>query len=286
MHQKLLQATRVIISLAEERDVLRRRETELKAKIQLLEDCLKKLKEEKVDECSSESEVECNKDCPPTPPAPVSNPVYNPVSNPVYNPIYQHTDQQNIYHHPFGPVPVHTSQGPVPVHTSQGPVPVYTNQGPVPVHTSQGPVPMYTSQGPVPMYTSQGPVPMHTSQGPVPVHISNGGSKDAPSGGKLSLSPLRFSDSSASSDLHALTNAMKLVNGEDTSLCLNKPTPVEQFERHYPKARGKENRPFLVEGNQIVCQATRHQTKTSYRAPSVNNKQQRSSKIRNYNIKD
>ena len=112
-----------------------RRETELKAKIQLLEDCLKKLKEEKVDECSSESEVECNKDSPPTPPAPVSNPVY------------QYTDQQNIYHHPFGPIPVHTSQAPVPVYTSQSPVPVYTSQGPVPVYTSQSPVPVHISNG-------------------------------------------------------------------------------------------------------------------------------------------
>ena len=48
LHEKLLQATKVIISLVEERDEMKKKEIELKNRIELLEKCLKQIEEANV----------------------------------------------------------------------------------------------------------------------------------------------------------------------------------------------------------------------------------------------
>ena len=57
IQEKLLQATKVIINLAEEKEELKKRESELKNKVEMLERQLKELEKEEEEESDEDSSI-------------------------------------------------------------------------------------------------------------------------------------------------------------------------------------------------------------------------------------
>ena len=100
----------------------------------------------------------------------------------------------------------------------------------------------------------------------------------------FSLSPLKFTDTSSSSGLCVLENALQLV--DDGSVELPQSTPVKGS---VPE-NGKENHvthPLIVEGSQvtqILRGGMKGRSQGGYKGPPA--RQSRRPKIRNYNIKD
>lgn len=113
---------------------------------------------------------------------------------------------------------------------------------------------------------------------------------DVPTAAKenISLSPLRFSDSSYTSGLQALNNAMKMV--DEGMPLLNEPssTPVKNIHKPKGKENSKPCPPLVVEGNHVSVNrinAKPNKKGVAYKAPPLL-KQQQKPKIRNYNIKE
>ncbi len=248
---------------------MRKRETEQKNKVELLEKCLKQIEESNIDKeddingvdpsIITDNETEYNNiqrpnndwlTQVPSPPHPRAHiPSSNTITNHVPSPP-----------HPRAHIPSSNT---------------ITNHVPSTSHNS-GTVPhMYTNTW---SHVGQDPLQSRNT-------ISTFQPLEQVPGENLSLSPLRFSDCSTNSGLQALQKAMKLID-DDTSLSLNESTPIKR-----DMSKGKENRrpkvltPLVVEGNQITCNNRRNDKGNCYKVPSLN-KQQQKPKIRNYNIID
>lgn len=106
--------------------------------------------------------------------------------------------------------------------------------------------------------------------------------EDVPTATKedISLSPLKFSDSSFSSGLQAFNNVMKMVDIEGVSTTQS--SPVEDHRKQKGKENVKPNPPLTVEGSHVRTNKPVKKGVT-YKAPPL---KQRKPKIRNYNNKE
>ena len=299
LHEKLLQATKVIISLVEERDEMKKKEIELKNRIELLEKCLKQIEEANVQNedysdgvdpsiiTDNETEYSLNNGVSEQDhqnieqeyqlPSTGSNRVpFHPPSTSHHVPSPSHHVPSTSHHVPSHPhhVPSHPHHVPSTSHhvpSTSHHVPSHPHH--VPSHPHHGTVPIYSSSW---SHVEQDLKPHSTISTLQPLEQIHVPSEN------LSLSPLRFSDCSSSSGLQALQNAMKLID-EDTPSSLNESTPVKQ-----KPLKGKENKrpksPLAVEGNRIACNTRSKDRGGSYKVPSLNKQQK--PKIRNYNIQD
>ena len=274
LHEKLLQATKVIISLVEERDEMKKKEIELKNRIELLEKCLKQIEEANVQNEDYSDGVD--------PSIITDNETEYSLNNGVSEQDHQNIEQEYQlpstgsnrvpFHPPSHHVPSTSHQVPShPHHVPSHHVPSHPHH--VPSHHHHGTVPIYGSSW---SHVEQDLKPHSTISTLQPLEQIHVPSEN------LSLSPLRFSDCSSSSGLQALQNAMKLID-EDTPSSLNESTPVKQ-----KPLKGKENKrpksPLAVEGNRITCNTRSKDRGGSYKVPSLNKQQK--PKIRNYNIQD
>ena len=278
LHEKLLQATKVIISLVEERDEMKKKEIELKNRIELLEKSLKQIEEANVQNEDYSDGVD--------PSIITDNETEYSLNNGVSEQDHQNIEQEyqlpstGSNRVPFHPpstshhVPSPSHRGPShPHHVPSHPHHVPSHPHHVPSHPHHGTVPIYSSSW---SHVEQDLKPHSTISTLQPLEQIHVPSEN------LSLSPLRFSDCSSSSGLQALQNAMKLID-EDTPSSLNESTPVKQ-----KPLKGKENKrpksPLAVEGNRIACNTRSKDRGGSYKVPSLNKQQK--PKIRNYNIQD
>ena len=225
IQEKLLQATKVIINLAEEKEELKKRESELKNKVDMLEKQLKELEKEEEESDEDSSIIESIKESP------------HKISPPQATcPVTQSEKPLNSEHSTIQHPPTHYQ------------------------------VP--------PSYRTSAPKQCQDVKSAKTCSTSSQGSK-------LSLSPLKFSDSSFGSGLQAIQNLI-----DEVSPFLKEPSSPEE---ECPKSRGKENQkpnPLIVKGTQMA-QSNREKVEPSivrYKA-RLRTKAQKP-KVRNYNIKD
>ncbi len=225
---------------------MRKRETEQKNKVELLEKCLKQIEESNIDKEDDNNGVD---------PSII-------------------TDNETEYNNIQRPNNDWLTQVPSPPHPHIPTSNTITNHVPSTSHNS-GTVPMYTNTW---SHVGQDPLQSRNT-------ISTFQPLEQVPGENLSLSPLRFSDCSTNSGLQALQKAMKLID-DDTSLSLNESTPIKRdMSKGKENRRPKVPTPLVVEGNQITCNNRRNDKGNCYKVPSLN-KQQQKPKIRNYNIID
>ena len=255
-----MQATNVIIQLVGEKEVMKRKETELTNKIRYLEQRVRELDEEKkADDLNVHEEVLYDNLCEETHELHITD-----QSN-CGNGTYRHvsakphiTDQSNCgngtYRH-VSAKPHITDQS---NHGTRLNIPPSARQ---PLHIK--------NQSKIFEHLEEEEQSHMTRMQPLV---------------DFSLSPLKFTDTSSSSGLCVLENALQLV--DDGSVELPQSTPVKGS---VPE-NGKENHvthPLIVEGSQvtqILRGGMKGRSQGGYKGPPA--RQSRRPKIRNYNIKD
>ena len=268
VRQKLLQATQVIIQLVKEREEWKIREEELVCHVNQLKEQLKQ----------ENMSISCN------PPLLMDEDHLEEESdNPwVVPPSQENVPPQYIRHRP----PPHIQKISQPNNLLNQPLPssrlnihIKTKQ-PLSEHATNIHSKPTTHSEPAAHVLSKPTTHFQTRPSLLTAH-------DTDPHDNLSLSPLKFSDSSETSTLQAMHKALQLVDEEITIPHHKSSTPIRsEDEMEVVPTSGRIKQSLVVEGKQVGNQkmgGVRGRGQVKYTAPLPRSRKQR---VRNYNIKD